>query len=135
MTIGIIGALTLTVSLGSHHLSEDHKPSNMDSYNENNFGLSIEYEIKNGFDFEAGFYKNSINRTSLHTGLIAKTHLEGNWNAGVNFGIVTGYNTGPFILPFVHPYIQYRSIRIGYIPDSNVSEAVITFGYSYTFGK
>ena len=133
MAIGIIGALTLTISHGTHHLAEDYKPSKMDSYNENNFGLSIEYETENGFDFEAGFYKNSINRTSLHTGIIVKTHSEGNWNAGVNLGIVTGYNTP--VLPYVHPYIQYRSIRVGYVPPSDISDDVITFGYSYAFGK
>jgi hypothetical protein len=140
MSIGICGTVALTLSIGSHHLSEDHKPSNISNYNEVNPGISAECEVTPNVDFEAGAFKNSVNRTSVHAGIILKSNWKNDWKIATNIGLVSGSSDRYPVLLFVRPFIQYKNARVGYIPKIDVdagtgTDAVITFEYSYEFAR
>jgi len=129
-------AIALTLSVASHHLSDDFIPTDIDKYNEINPGLSVECSLNSIIRLEAGGYVNSIHNFSFHTGIILKKDLNKDWRIGTNIGIVSGYEVDAAVVPFVRPFVQYKLVRVGFIPrfrinDSDGSDAVITLELSH----
>lgn len=128
-------AIVLTLSVTSYYLSDDFIPTDLDRYNPINPGLSLECELNPIVQVEAGGYVNSINSFSVHTGIILKKDLNKDWRIGTNIGVVSGYETDTVVVPFVRPFVQYKILRVGFIPryrlnDTDGSDAVITFELS-----
>lgn len=122
--MGICTTIALTFALSSMHLTHNYNTD----YNEVNPGVSIECN-----QYAAGVFQNSLNKTSVHAGMIFKHNIANNLLIGSNVGMVTGYQDNA--VPFVRPFVQYRSLRLGYIPESEEfkSESTITVEYSISF--
>ena len=62
-------------------------------YNANNFGLGVERRYSDTWRGHAGFYRNSLDRTTVY-GLASYTPYSlGEWRVGGATGLGTGYNS------------------------------------------
>lgn len=115
--------LDITISIGSKHLTTDYN----NNYNETNPGVSFECDY-----YAVGVYANSLYRTSYHAGFILKKAILNGVTLGTNIGWVSGYT--PRLILFARPFIQYKHVRIGFIPQvpSTKTEAVLTFELSFS---
>lgn len=82
----------LVANVASHHFSKD-------KFNEQNYGLGIEYVGSNDVTYAAGFYDNSINRHSNYIAAAYTPIAFSQVHIGIFAGAVTGYQ-GHGINPF-----------------------------------
>jgi hypothetical protein len=79
----------LAVTTTSYHFNQSK------DYNENNFGLGVERRYADDWRGHAGFYRNSLDRTTVY-GLASYTPYRfGEWRVGGAAGLGTGYNSRP----------------------------------------
>jgi hypothetical protein len=116
----------------SHHFDRSK------NFNENNFGIGIEYELNEDVAFAVGRYKNSIRNTS-HYAAIAYTPLHlGNFSLGVAAGTVDGYyfNNGGFI-PMAMPMASYETKHFGvnamFVPKMKDISSVVALQFKERF--
>lgn len=105
-----------------------YEPKVIAPYREHNFGLGFGYAFNDEFEARAGFYNNSVDKTSFYIGGAATTSRKRRVSIGIFGGFVSGYEDGnkggdieykkimPFILPIAQ--INFRRWRIepGYEP-------------------
>jgi hypothetical protein len=79
----------LVTTVGSYHFNRAK------DYNERNFGLGYEHNYEDNRRGHLGFYKNSLNRTTLYALGSYTPYRVGEWETGVIVGIGTGYSSRP----------------------------------------
>lgn len=116
----------------SHHFDRSK------NFNENNFGIGIEYELNEDVAFAVGQYKNSI-RNASHYAAIAYTPLHaGPVSLGVAAGTVDGYyfNNGGCI-PMAMPMLTYETKHFGvnalYVPKMKDISSVVALQFKARF--
>ena len=106
------------------HGTSKHSGTNI-QYNEYNPGLGITKYTGNKF-ITTGFYKNSINRTSVYYGVGMKKSI-----FSIVGGISTGYNHT--FVPVLLPKMSIGVLDIYYIPkiDKNYIPEIVMFSTSW----
>ena len=86
------------------------------NYNEENFGAGLRYYVKNkDFNYiNVGAFKNSESNTSKYIGVGWQWPV-GQFNIGVNAGIIDGYSLNA-VLPYVVPIINYKRVSLIFAP-------------------
>ncbi|ASV42821.1 hypothetical protein [Vibrio phage JSF15] len=145
--VGAATALTAAVIIGATNahgaewsvitpIGSKHLNTNVD-YNENNYGLGVQYE-----GFGLLWFKNSYDNNSIAAFYAAELEMGEHWGVGSRFGMVSGYEGAPFgsLSPFAQPFAYYElgggRINVGVLPSflvSNDAAAVVTFDYEYRF--
>jgi len=114
--------LSVVFSAASRHFGWRQFPDNgqMRTFNEFNPGAGLEYRLNDTFHVEAGAYKNSLYRTSMYASVAAETNGSKFLGAGVQAGVLTGYDT-PVPLAAI-PYMRFGSrdgkvnVKVNVIP-------------------
>jgi hypothetical protein len=94
-----------TATLFSYHFDRR-------GYNEQNYGLGIEYHHDPVWRFSMGFYENSYYRTTAYAMAMWMPAESGSFRFGVATGIVTGYRHYPAIVAV--PTISYEEDGAGF---------------------
>ncbi|MGR3218618.1 MAG: hypothetical protein ACUZ8H_02220 [Candidatus Anammoxibacter sp.] len=86
------------------------------NYNEENYGIGVRlYKMGNFYHYKnIGFYKNSEYKTSKYIGIGWQWKV-GEFNLGINAGIITGYSLGEY-LPYIVPTINYKRVTLVVVP-------------------
>jgi hypothetical protein len=123
--------LFLNLTVGSKHLNTNQQ------FNESNPGVGItseKIERKTVSYRTLGYYKNSINKTSIYIGGGMKRKIIGNSHFGIDVGflggIVSGYNSSIIPMGMLLMVIGSNKMKttVGYIPRINEQiPAVLTF--------
>jgi hypothetical protein len=93
-----------TATIASYHFDRR-------GYNEQNYGLGVEYHHDPIWRFSLGFYENSYYRYTAY-GMAVVMPLEiGSWRFGVATGFATGYRHYPAIVAI--PTVSYEKDRAG----------------------
>lgn len=121
--------------IGSKHLNTDV------DYNENNYGLGVQYK-----DFGLLWFKNSYDNNSVAAFWSPRTQIVSGIDVGVRLGAASGYDEvgvsmSPLfgsVIPFVNPYVsvgnsEWGWLNVGVLPPVGSDGAVITFDYEYRF--
>lgn len=108
-------ALTVGLSIASYH------PNRAPGYNEFNPGVYVQCD-----NVAAGFYRNSIDRTSAFAGYEFR-----HGRYGVLVGAVTGYYEP--VLPLVLPSVRFGSVRLSAIPPLPGVDAAVHVAYEFKF--
>ncbi len=119
------GETYLTLNLASKHFSADKY-----NYNEENFGIGLNYN-----NYLIGQYKNSFNKNSVYAGYQLQKRVNKHLAYGLKAGLVTGYTDeemesvdigGAKLFAIPQMSIGYKNINylIGVIPVDN---GVMTF--------
>ena len=133
------GDMWINVHFAAHHSVDkywDLESESWEQYNNVNPGLGLEYELSNNLSTKAGFYKNSINATTVYAGGNVHTAYGDGISVGLNFGLATGYEAehGLMIVPVVMPNInfEYGGLRmeVGVLPGIGKYTTV----YAFTVG-
>lgn len=130
------GDLSVTLPIGCKHFKKSYDTTD---YNEQNFGLGLEYE-----KFGVLAYDNSYNKLSVAAYYNAELTLVDNaLSVGARVGAITGYEnvTGYKVTPIAQPYMSImfddHKFNVGVLPTGLVShssvKAVITLDYQYKF--
>ena len=119
----------ITASVASYHSLErdGDRP-----YNQNNWGLGIEYRVRPTVALTAGEYRNSFDDRSRYAGAIWTPLSWGITRFGLVGGVIDGYqgrNDGHFA-PIVVPTMMFEDKRLGanVIVGPNVGKGGIVIG-------
>lgn len=126
------GELSLQLSGKSHHINPSQE------YNEQNYGAGITYQVKQQY-LAAGFYKNSLNRTTEY--LLAgwrKDLVDGDITVspGVMIGGLTGYKDKAVIALAPTLTVGYQRVKLNtlILPAINGFDGVIFMQLEITLG-
>src|SRR5687767_13866184 len=91
------GDVAAVVTLGSHHFGRYTFTDNglQRHFNEVNLGGGLEYRLNDRFHLGAGVYRNSIYKPAAYGLLGIETAGRRFLGAGVEIGVVSGYNIKP----------------------------------------
>lgn len=137
------GDVSFVLSGVSHHFGQrsywDDKGQNV-KWNEVNYGAGIEYQLSRHFYATAGGYKNSIHKASFYAGAGIETDGSRKLGAGVEAGIITGYEIP--IVPSLIPYIRIGSrndpfnLKVNLIPPiKGLTPAVVALQARFKIDK
>lgn len=116
----------------SHHFDRDQ------NFNENNFGIGVEYEFNKDLSVAVGQYRNSIRNTS-HYAALAYTPLHaGPFSFGVAAGAIDGYyfNDGgifPMAMPMATYETKYFGVNALYVPKVKDVSSVVGVQFKVRF--
>jgi hypothetical protein len=80
------GDLWVTAMVGSKHYADSSK------YNEQNFGLGLEYHVNEDWSLVGGAYKNSLSKESHYLGAAyTPLHVTDSIKVGIVAGVIDGY--------------------------------------------
>ena len=119
----------MNVHLASSHIQPVYYDKGQPRiYNQNNFGIGLAIPVSEKLDAITGFYDNSYNETSIYAGVNYHTANKYGLSAGINLGLVSGYddtpNTDYKVIVMLVPHITYavKNLRteFGFIPSYGV---------------
>lgn len=107
-------------------------------FNEQNFGIGLEYEFNKDVSLAVGQYRNSIDRTSRYAAVAYTPLHAGNFSFGAAVGTVDGYyfRNGGFI-PMAMPMATYETKHFGvnalYVPKMKDISSVVGVQFKVKF--
>jgi len=102
----VLSALILPVSAQTYLQVNGASLHDQPGYNGFNPGLGIEQVVGKNWSMAAGWYYNSEYRTSAYAYGRYSFYRQGNWDAGVAVGAVTGYRRAS-VVPMAFPEVCY----------------------------
>jgi hypothetical protein len=99
--------LWAVATVRSYHFDRDRK-----DYNEDNYGLGLEYKGTGRWGAMAGFYDNSQSRTSVYAGATYGLGQAGPAKFGACICGVTGYKKYA-VMPILLPSVAFEGKRFG----------------------
>ena len=133
----------LDINLASKHSESSYIQNGVrKDYNEKNLGFGLSFSLHDNIDGKFGFYENSYDATSLYGAFDFHTSYKQTFAAGIDIGIVTGYDvmypSSHFLLygmPHVTAIWNDMRIQLGYVPAvfkrNEVSIATLRVGYRF----
>lgn len=102
-------------------------PGGARQFNNLNLGLYL----RTAAGDTVGFYRNSINRTSVYLGRTLSWPVVPGVEVSVTAGVITGYQTGT--MPFAVPSLRAGNVRLIFAPNLHGKDgaAVVSFAYEH----
>lgn len=98
--------LSVVVVTTSYHFTSER-------FNQCNTGIGLEYRWSPILYAGAGVYRNSMDCTSIYTGIGIETNAKKHIGVGVMGGIISGYQSPGYFAPIMMPYLRFgRQDRI-----------------------